>query len=254
MRLINRFFFTIMLLGSAVASGEVIELKTISQDGFRAKYNQPNQQKPGICIEIMQAIEKLDPDIKFVGLEAKASTARIEASLENGEIDVFFGLAKTAERAAKFVIAGPPLYTNLQALVVRSEDPIVVNDLTDLRQLGNDGIVLVNRGSAYSQYLKSFGGLTLDDQSIHVTANLLKLMSGRGRFYYVSPMYVSEEIEALGLTSKVRILPQRYERATNYVFFSRKTPKVFVNRVAANLRKLEKSGELKKIRSRYAAG
>lgn len=253
MRLINRIFFTIMLLGNAVALGEIVELKTISQDGLRAKYNQTNLQKPGICIEIMQAIENIDPGIKFVGLEAKASTTRIEASLEHGEIDVFFGFVNTAERTAKFTMAGPPLYASLQALVVRSEDPIVVNNLADLRQLGNDGIILVNRGSAYSQYLKSFGGLTLDDQSIHVTANLLKLMSGRGRFYYISPMYVKEEIEALGLASKVRILPQRYERETSYAFFSRKTPKIFVNRVAANLRKLEKSGELKKIRSRYAA-
>ena len=78
-------------LAPAFASDAYLYVKTISQDGFKAKYNLLNTSHPGICIEIMRAIERIDPDIKFIGLEHNASILRIENQLEQGEIDVFLG-------------------------------------------------------------------------------------------------------------------------------------------------------------------
>lgn len=249
---LSKVFFAVMLFGSTATWANVTPLKTMSQDGFRAKFNLENPQKPGICIEIIRAIEKLDPKLKFSGLEAKGSTARVETELANGAIDVFFGLIKTPEREAKFNWVPIPLFVNSQVLVARKNDSFTFNNWDDLRRLGKNGTILVNRSSAQSQYLRSLGGLEIDDQSIHVSANLRKLLSERARVYYVSDLYVLEEIEAQGLSKDLKILPPRFEREALYVFFSKKILVADINRVTNALKELEKNGELARIRKRYA--
>ncbi|WP_091191135.1 substrate-binding periplasmic protein [Formivibrio citricus] len=242
-------------LGSAMVFADPVKLRTFSQEAFFAKYNLTNPQRPGICIEIIRALEKLDPELKIVGLETKASTARIEAALAAGKIDVFFGLIKTKERAAHFVVAGDPLFNTAQLLVARKNDPIEVKDWDDVRKLGKDGVILVNEGTGQAFYLKKQGGLLIDDQGLTGLVNLKKLIMGRGRLFYVSDMYVAEDL-ALNkdLASSVKMLSPRFQKEGIYTMFSRKTPPELVNRIVENLKKLERSGEMKRIRARYFLG
>lgn len=236
------------------ASAAPMAIRTYSQEGFEAKYAPGNPQRPGICIEIMRAIEKLDPGVKFVGVDEMATTARVEQGLTHGQIDVFFGHIKTPERAAKFIFSGPHLYKISQVLVVRRGDPIEVNDWDDVRKLGKDGVVLTVKGIGQVDYLKSLGGITVDDNSRLISANLKKLVAGRGRFYYGSENSVREAIEILGMESQVKILPKRFQKEAIYVSFSRKAPPELVSRINENLARLERNGELRKIRARYQVG
>lgn len=242
----------VLSLGSGMTFAEPLRLRTFSQEAFFAKYNLGNPQRPGICIEIIRAIERLDPGLKIMGLETKASTARIEVALATGKIDVFFGLIKTRERAANFVVAGDPLFNTAQLLVARKNDPVEINDWDDVRKLGKNGVVLVNEGTGQAFYLKEQGGLLIDDQGLTGHVNLRKLIMGRGRLFYASDMYVAEELALNNkLASEVRILPQRFQREGIYTMFSRKASPELINRIAENLKKLERSGEMKRIRARY---
>lgn len=237
------------LLSSAWAAP--LQVKTFSQEGYLAKYAPNNPERPGICIEIMRAIEKLDPGISFVGLNELATTARIEQGLQHGDIDVFFGHLKTRERQSKFLFAGPPLYVVAEVLVVRKDDPVRVRDWSDVQRLGQDGVVLVVKGAGQVEYLRSVGGLRIDDNSRLISTNLRKLQAGRGRFYFGSENTVSQAIKSMRLESEVKILPLRFQREGLFASFSRKTDPALVKRVVDALNKLESNGELKRIRSRY---
>lgn len=240
-----------LLLGSELAFAEPAKLRTFSQEAFFAKYNLENPQRPGICIEIIRAIEKQDPGLKITGLETKASTARIETALATGKIDVFFGLIKTPERAANFWVAEPPLFQTAQLLVARKDDTVNIQDWNDVRKLGKNGVVLVNEGTGQALYLKKQGGLLIDDHGLTGLVNLKKLIMGRGRLFYVSDMYVAEEIAVNNLAAKVKILSPLFQKEGIYVMFSKRTSPEWVNRIVDNIKKLERSGEMKRIRARY---
>lgn len=246
--------FFLAVLFSLQASAAPMVVRTYSQEGFEAKYAPSNPQRPGICIEIMRAIEKIDPQIKFVGLDELATTARVEEGLIHGQIDVFFGHIKTPDRAEKYVMPGPFLYKISQVLVVRRNDPVQVTAWDDVRKLGKDGVVLVVKGIGQVDYLNSLGGIIIDDNSRLISANLKKLIAGRGRFYYGSENTVKEAIKLFGLESQVKILPHRFQKEALYASFSRKAPPEIVNRITENLGKLERNGELRRIRARYHVG
>ncbi|SFN34608.1 ABC-type amino acid transport substrate-binding protein [Formivibrio citricus] len=237
--------------GGAALAEPLVEIKTISQEGFSAKFNPENEQRPGIMIEVFRAIERIDPGVKFVGYEAKGATARVEEELQTGEIDVFFGLAKTPLRATRYLYVEPPLYITRSILAARADDPVQIMGWDDVRALGEKGIVLVVRGTSHAQYLWTQGGLLIDDQAVTTPSNLRKLLAGRGRFFFGSDVNVAEEIETLKVATQVRILPVRFWETGIYAVFSKKASPAMVKRVGDAIRKLDRSGELKKIRARY---
>lgn len=253
--MVSRFslvvFFS-LLLSSLSAWGAPLKIRTLSQEGYEAKFLPSNTHKPGICIEIMRAIEKIDPDIKFVGVSELAPTSRIEEGLLYGDIDVFFGHLKTPERQAKYLYTAPHLYKVPMVLVARVGDAVQVNNWDDVRRLGGNGVVLVVKGTGQVDYLKSLGGLIVDDQSRLISSNFKKLLAGRGRFYYGSENTVREAMENSGFGSQLKVLPLNFAHEPLYPSFSRKTSPEVVKRITDSLKKLESTGELKRIRARYS--
>ena len=250
----NKCFWCVVWLlvfASTLVRGEPLVIRTLAQDGFTAKFNFENKAKPGIVIEIFRAIEKIDPGVKFVGYEVKASTARVEDSVVTGEVDTFFGLVKTPERTHKYQYVDTPLYTTRGILVARANDPVQIRGWDDIRVLGDAGGVLVARGTSHASHLKSLGGLSVDDQSATTVGNLRKLLAGRGRFFFASDINAAEEIRALKLDAQVKILPVNFWETQIYAVFSRKTHPAIVKRISDDLKMLEKTGELKKIYARY---
>lgn len=235
---------------SLPAIGASLHVKTISQEGFKAKYDLQNAHRPGICIDIIHAIERVDPDIKFVGLEYNASILRIENMLNQGMIDAFFGHIKTINREKKFIF-GPQLYSSNQALAVRRDDPIQVSSWSDVRKLGADGAILAITASGQVDYLRSIGGLIIDDQARSVPANLKKLISNRGRFYFGSENTLLEAIRQEGLDGELKILAWIPRKENYYVTFSKQSDPEIIRKINAALKKLEDTGELKKIRNKY---
>ncbi len=74
-----------------------LELKTSAQELFQKFFTDSSGKMSGINIDIMRAIEKEVPDLKFVGKESKdirfAPWKRIQEWLEEREVDVVFGMS-----------------------------------------------------------------------------------------------------------------------------------------------------------------
>ncbi len=237
---------------AAAAADQPMEIRTLSQEGYTGKFNYANPARPGMMVEIMHALEQLDPGVRFSGLEVLASVKRIEHELEFGGVDVFFGLSKSDSRSAKFVFVDPPLYQATYQFAVRAEDSVNIASMDDFNVAANDGIVLANSSESNLDYLKSHR-LSIDASGTNTVVNCRKLMAGRGRYYFASTLSLVEEIKVQKWAGNIRLLPPKFLPANVYALFSRQAPIAMVDRVHAGLTALERSGELKRIFHKYGS-
>ena len=227
-------------------------LRTASQDSQPKFIRGADGQPTGISIDVMRAIQKLDPSISFVGEERFMPLRRIERQLENGEIDVFFGFVRNKYRRDHFAFIEPPLYKSTPVLVARRNDPINIKRLEEIRALGDEGVVMVTTGYAQVEHLRSLG-LIVDDRGASLDQNLQKLIRDRGRFIFHSEIGVSEMIETSPntITQAIRVLPTKFSEQGRYIAFSRAVPETTVNKVKRALDQLAASGELRRIVKKY---
>ncbi|GAB3254204.1 substrate-binding periplasmic protein [Chitinimonas naiadis] len=241
-------------LVSLCLAAEPLTLRTASQAGNTVKFDLAHPQEPGICVEIIRALERIDPGLHFVGLNQDRPLPRIELELANGQLDIFFSLIKTPERLKKVrFLDQPALYNAQHQVAVRSDDSVIVNNFADIRALGSAGIVLTTMGSAYAEYLKTQPGLIVDAGANNNADNFRKLVAGRGRFFYQSNVTLVRYIRDEKLADKVRILPAVFRIEPQLVAYSPHLNSEKIDRVAAALTQLTKSGELQRIQRRYGA-
>lgn len=241
---------TLLALGLLAANAAADTLRTAAQESPPKFVQQRDGSMAGIGCDVMRAIERLDPSIRFVGDQAFIPFKRITAMLERGQLDVFFGFVKSEERTSKFVFIEPPLYRVADVLVARADDAIDIQRLEDLAMLDQDGIVLVATGTAQATQLKQMR-IAVDDGGKSVAVNLSKLMHRRGRLLLQSEVEILSTLRALKMEGSFRILPTRFNESGRYVAFSPAVPVQTMAKVQLALEKLHKSGELEQILARY---
>ena len=111
------FFFGIPFSSFA---GDLIELKTATQESFPKYYKSDDHNMCGVCIDIIHSIEQLDPEIKFTGYNIFLPFKRLQSYLEKGELGVFFGFRKTEKRERPLNFLNIPLYQSNYVVAVRS--------------------------------------------------------------------------------------------------------------------------------------
>jgi glutamate/aspartate transport system substrate-binding protein len=227
-------------------------LRTASQAQLPLKFDRANPQRPGICIEIIHALSRVDTGLRFEGLARELPLKRVVQELANDELDLFFSLIPTEDRKRQVdFLDGPPLYESRHQLAVRADDPVDVRNIDDLRALGPMGLVLTTHGTAYSEFLQQFDGIALYPQALSNEQNLRMLLAGRGRFFYHAGSTLRHHIDRLGLQNQVRILPAVFKVDEQRVGCSRRLPLAVRQRVSVALQRLWISGELLRLRQKY---
>jgi len=244
---------TLCLAGATGWAGAAppLVVKTVFQEGFPVKYDADNKEYPGICVEVIRALEEVDPDLHFTGLGTHATTARILRMLDTHEIDVFVGIGRTADREARYDWIAPPVFSAHPRLYVRREDATRFRTLDDIRRLKEDRTILVNFGSVQDEYLQDIPGLSIESGGADTEKNLQKLMLGRGRFYFGSDLNTGPVIRQMALGGRVLALPIRFEQADNYMVVARDAPPELKVRLRSALGKLVASGRLERIAHKY---
>ncbi len=205
----------------------------------------------GVCGEIIQAMMRVDPSLRITFDPEPVPFRRIEKSLEDGEIDAFFGMIRNAEREAKFVFLEPRLYATYNKLVVNANDEVAVEDWDDVRRLGAQGVVMVDAGTAHQRYLEEQGNLILDFSGKTREDNLRKLLRNRARFYYSTDLGVVFTMRQLGIEPQLRLLPRSFKDDAQYLALSKRLSPEIISRANAALIRLHNSGELAAIRARH---
>jgi glutamate/aspartate transport system substrate-binding protein len=241
------------VLLSALLSGgagmAATEVRTAAQVGTEPKFQADERSGTvvGICIDIMNAVERVDPSLRFSGHQAWQPLARIYSSIDRGTQDASCGLSHSPERDKKYVFVGPPLFTIRYHLIARIDDPVSIASWDDVRKLEPDGVVLANRGFAGVTVLEKAGVRLIDASAASPQLNVQKLLAHRGRLFFHRSPGLQATLNRTGYGARVRILPMEMASSPLYFVVGRHLDAGVVERLRAALQTLEKSGELERI-------
>ncbi|MCE4557491.1 substrate-binding periplasmic protein [Roseateles cellulosilyticus] len=236
------------------AAAPVVRLKTVAEAGAPHKFGPPGAASSGFCLAYMRALTDHDPHLQLDGLDRYLPVLRIERELALGSLDVFFGLLKTPARLERFrFIDQPALYVSRHRAAVRADDhdADAVRNFDDIRALGDDGVVLATRGTAYTSFLLQQSGLKVDDGATDHLQNLRKLLKGRGRFFYQSEGMIRQLIQAEGLQDQVRMLPAVFAAEPLLVAVSPTVQPARLARLTAAMQAIEANGTAARLRASH---
>lgn len=237
------------LAGAAVQKAEGLEVRVASQEAIAPKWILGPERATGICPDVMAAVERIEPRLRFTGYRRSRSLPAIEAGLESGRLDAACGLITSPRRAAIGLRAGPPVYVVRHLLAARSSDDAAVDTVGDLLRL--KALVTSQRGSVFTERLKA-AGVRVDDATDDNRMNLHKLLAGHGRFAYMNELALGYYVRVEGLQARVRVLPVVLAEEASYFWVSRKADPTLAPLLATALDRLKDSGELARIYARWA--
>lgn len=228
-----------------------VELNTAAQDSAPKYYKSSTNRMAGLCVDIINAIERIDKNIKFNGYNEFTPFKRLQLQLEKGQLDVFFGIKKTDKREDTYRFINIPLYQLNYVIAVRSDDNVNIDNIDDARALHENGEILTVHGSAASKFLKAQDGLLVNDGAESPLALLKMLMFKRGRLAFYHDLGLRDIINKEGLSNDIKILPISFLTYSHYAAFSKNVSDETRNKIKIALEKLASSGELARIYKRY---
>jgi ABC-type amino acid transport substrate-binding protein len=237
------------VLMSPAASG--VELRVAAQEGTEPKFIVGKDGIVGLCVDILRAIEHIDPGLRFVGDQRWLPQIRSYSEVAGGKQDVLCGVQHTPERDLQFLFLDPPLFPIEYVLIARADDPVAIASWDDVRRLGAQGVVMSSRGYATTTILAGLGGLQVDASATNPLMNLQKLISGRGRFFLHRATGLQATLERAGIAGQVRILPQVMFRTKLHMVVGRHVDAAVVTRLQHAIAALEKSGELERLLKKW---
>lgn len=217
------------------------------------KYVQSNGGFSGLCMDIINAVEaktgikvvnKGVPDNAFRPLK------RIQVDISKGNIDVFFCLARNANREKHFDYISTPLYEVNHVVAVRSGEFPNIRSLDDIRELG-PATMLTNFGTATERFLKKQGGLNVDATADSLELNLRKLLLGRGDFVYFHDIGLYSTIRQKFPNAPIDVLPAKFRSYSHYLVVSKKVPPRLKAALERALAELKQDGTLASIIEKY---
>jgi polar amino acid transport system substrate-binding protein len=243
------------LLLCCADAGAAIEIRTAAQINSEPKFIRSlvngRETVTGMCIDVFHAIEKTDPELKFIGAQQWEPPARIDVNIFDKKTDAACGLIKSKEREGRFTVLKPPLFTFRYTLAVRKDDNVAVSNWKDVVRLGHDSVVLVVHGMGPSRQLEDIPGLQLDAGSSTIQQNFDKLLAHRGRFVYYKAPGFQYLLHEHCMQDKIRILSATMNTLPLYMLLGKHVPPATTERLHLAIRKLKDSGELDRIQSRW---
>ena len=250
LRTLSAVACAVIALAAGQAGAQGVAVRIAAQEALAPKWLRAGGRVVGLCPDIMAAVERLEPRLRFGGFDASRSLPGLEAGLENGSLDAACALIPSERRRAIALAVGQPVYVTRHRLVVRSSDPVTVEKEADLARLGD--LVVSQRGSPFTTRLRA-AGVRVDDATDDNEVNMRKMLAGHGRFAYVNELTLRHIIRRAGLTGRVRVLTTDLGGEPAYFWVSRKADPAIAPLLGAALDKLKANGELERIHARWAA-
>lgn len=236
-----------VVLPCAAAAGDLV-LRVTGQESLPPKWIQQHGPSTGVCPDVLAAIARIEPRIRFTGLEDIRSVPVIEQNLGSGATDVACALLSTPTRHHIATAIPQPLYITRQRLAAAADDPADIRSLDELARL--KPLVNTSRGAAYVDMLRE-RGIAVDDSTGSNVTNLKKVLAGHGRYFYMNELTLLWLIRENGLQDKVKLMPAVFKEEPVYLWVSKKAPRQAVPMLAAAIKKLNDSGELARIYARW---
>ena len=237
----------LLALLAGAATAQPLTLRAIQQAGSLVKYI-PNGDpaRPGLCREIMDAVVRTDPDIRFTGLEF-VPLKRIERMLRDGTTDVMFCLLNSPTRSTQWRYLPVPLYTVRHVVVQQRDNPRQIDRLSDLKHLKRP--VVVVRGTSLARFLLDADVPFTEVSSESESVQMLALR--RADYLYGQDVNLQYHIHTHRLEQQLKLGSTVFQEEAQYVVVRADLPEPIVERLTQVLRKLEREGTLRQIADRY---
>ncbi|HEY9103570.1 substrate-binding periplasmic protein [Chitinimonas sp.] len=240
------------LLASSAAWAELPPLRTAAQEGSNPKFVVlPDKRVGGICIELLAALTKTDPQLRFSGQQQIYPLSRIERMLEMDELDLACALVQTPTRSSKFLVVQPPAYEAAYGFAIRRGDTARPASWEELIRLGDDNTVLLVAGSGVAEALRQRSDIRIDTSGRTPQQNLAKLINHRGRVFYYRLQSMRREVEHSKLGGQIEVLPYVVDTYAFHLMLSRRQPPEANTRLHNALLQLQANGELAAIINRW---
>ena len=244
-----RWFWLLSALLSLSTQAQELTLRTVQQSGSLVKYDPDGGPlKPGLCLEILRAVEKQDAGLHFSGLEQQVPLKRVERLLADGLVDAFFCLLKSPEREKQWRYASVPLYSIRPVVVQRADDPRHIDSLADLAALSRHRPVLVMRGTAMAQRLLAADVTIAEVGSEREALQMLTLR--RADAVYGQDINLQRHVAAV-LGGKLRVGRTAFQEEAQFLALRADLPPAYEERLTQALRKLERDGTLRQLSEKY---
>lgn len=237
-----------LLFSALPARAASFTIPLMAQERIPPKWMPRDGHPDGYCPELLAAIERVEPQLHFTGMENARPLKMIESALAQGAVMAACALSETSQRSAAARAVGKPLYTLRHRLAVAAADDVVVTSMADLVRL--HALVNTRRGSSFVDQLKE-AGVRVDDSSGDGMVNLKKTMAGHGRFTYMGELPMAMYLTDAQLRGKVRMLPVVLREEPSYFWMSRKADPEATRLVERALATLRASGELTRMYERW---
>jgi polar amino acid transport system substrate-binding protein len=247
-----------LLLASGAAAGGAagdgaaaapMTVNLLAQESIPPKWVMEDGTVQGLCPDLMAAIERIEPRVRFAGYERPRSLLVIEDALDTGRAGAACALLDSPRRRSVAVRLRVPLYEARHRLAAVAGDQQVVNDFDDLVRL--KPLINTARGSAYILQLKA-RGIAVDDSTGDNVVNLRKIIAGHGRYTYMNELSLLRLIRTEHLEDKVRMLPAVFNSEPVYLWVSHKADPALAPMLEQALARLKANGELARIYERWA--
>lgn len=245
-----RWFWLLSALLGLNAQAQELTLRTVQQSGSLVKYDPDGGPlKPGLCLEILRAVEKQDPGLHFSGLEQQMPLKRVERLLADGGVDAFFCLLKSPEREKLWRFAPVPLYSIRPVVVQRADDPRHIDSLADLAALSRRLPVLVMRGTALARRLLAAHVAIAEVASEREALQMLTLR--RADAIYGQDINLQRHVSETQLGGKLKIGRTAFQEEAQFLALRADLPPAYEERLTQALRKLERDGTLRQLTEKY---
>ncbi|MFG6412507.1 substrate-binding periplasmic protein [Roseateles sp. DC23W] len=245
-----RWLWLLSALLSVQAPAEELLLRTAQQSGALVKYDPdggPN--RPGICMEVLQAMQRIDPGLQFTGMDQQVPLKRVERLMADGLIDVFFCLLKSPEREKLWRYLPVPLYTIRHVVVQRTDDPRPLDTLAELVVASRSKPVLVMRGTALTRRLLQAGVAIAEVGSEREALQMLVM--NRADIIYGQDINLMRHISDARLGGRMKIGRTVFFEEHQYLALRADLPVAHEERLTQALRRLEREGVLRALSEKY---
>lgn len=241
-------FLLLIFLGTACAQSNII-LKTTAQESYPKYYMDKNGKMAGLCVDILQAVDEILPDVEIAGYGEFTPFKRLQILLNENQLDLFFGFKKNDKRLKLYHFLDHPLYTLNYTVAVKKDDVITIRNFDDIRHLSSNAII-TPLGSATERFLNKEENLTI--LTPYTIIDAFKMANWeRGRFVFYHDLGLHSIINTHEIAKDFKVLPVTFHHYSHYVAFSKNIPGTVVYKIEKALKTLEKNGTLDQIRKKY---
>jgi glutamate/aspartate transport system substrate-binding protein len=168
-----------LLAAGASAAPPAYPVRLMAQEGIAPKWIMYDDHAEGICPDIVAALERAEPRLRFYGFAQGRALPAIDAGLASGEVQAACALIDSTRRRAGARAVGKPLYMVRHRLAGRADDNVQVDAVADLVRMR--ALVNVAPSSAMVERLRT-AGVVVDESSGDSLVMLRKVLAGHGRF------------------------------------------------------------------------